>query len=82
MIDNDILTASEIVNICNTYPNAKVSFESKISGGLLGGSYTNLTFIRGYKIMKNSDNEVTDIIFVEDAVIPRNAPIKNIKNKI
>ena len=71
MSNNDVLTGSEIVDICNKYPDARVSFETKITGGFLGGSYTSKTLIRGYKITKDSDNNVIELTFVEDCVIPR-----------
>ena len=71
MLNNDVLTSSEIVRICNTYPNAKVSFECKCNSGFLG-SYISHVQIRGYKVNKNSDGDVIEIIFVEDSVIPKN----------
>ena len=73
---NDILTAKEIVEICNQFPNAKVSFETKNCSSVFGLDRYVLANIRGYRIVKNSDNEVIEIVFVEDAVIPRNIPNK------
>jgi len=77
MINNDVLTSSEIVKICNKYPNAKVSFENKCSGGLFG-TYISHVQIRGYKVNKDSDGNVIEIIFVEDSIIPR--PSKELGN--
>ena len=71
MINNDVLTGSEIVEICNKYPNAKVSFESKSGGGGLLGNYISRVQIKGYRISEDSDGNVIEIIFVEDSVIPR-----------
>lgn len=71
MNNNDILTGAEIVDICNKYPKANVSFETNISGGFLGGSYTSKILIRGYKVTKDSDGNVIELIFVEDCVMPR-----------
>ena len=71
MIDNNILTTAEIIEICNKYPEAKVSFETKITGSLLGGSYVSKTLVRGYKVTKDSDNNVIELTFVEDCVMPR-----------
>lgn len=71
MINNDILTGAEIVEICNKYPNASVSFESKCCGSSLFGSYTSRVQIRGYKVTKDSDGNIIEIIFVEDSVIPK-----------
>ena len=71
MIDNNVLTGAEIVEICNKYPKANVSFETKVTGGFLGGSYTSKTLIRGYKVTKDSDDNVIELTFVEDCVMPR-----------
>ena len=68
---NNVLTGSEIVEICNKYPDAKVSFESKCGGSGLFGTYTYRVQIRGYKVTEDSDGNVIEIIFVEDCVIPR-----------
>ena len=76
---DNILTGSEIVDICNKYPDAKVSFESKSGGSGLLGTYISRVQIRGYKINEDSDGNVIEIIFVEDSVIPRNAPKVNEK---
>ena len=79
MIDNDVLTGKEIVEICNTYPNAKVSFEAITNGCFSGGSCRVYAMIRGYKLVKGGNDYVTEIIFVEDSVVPRNAPKVNEK---
>ena len=71
MSNNNILTGAEIVKICNKYPNATVSFESKCSGGGLFGTYTSRVLVRGYKANEDSNGNVIEIIFVEDPVIPR-----------
>ena len=71
MSNNDILTGAEIVEICNKYPNARVSFENKCGSGGLIGTYISHVQIRGYKVNEDSDGNVIEIIFVEDSVIPR-----------
>ena len=73
MSNNDVLTGSEIVEICNKYPNAKVSFESKCGGSGFLGSYISSVQIRGYRVNKDSEGNVIEIIFVEDSVIPRHS---------
>lgn len=71
MIDNNVLTGFEIAEICNKYPKARVGFETKVTGGFLGGSYTSNVLIRGYKVTKDSDGNVIELTFVEDCVMPR-----------
>ena len=71
MSNNDVLTGAELVEICNKYPNARVSFENKCCGSGLLGTYISHVQIRGYKVNKDSDGNVIEIIFVEDSVIPR-----------
>ena len=71
MSNNDVLTGTEIAEICNKYPEAKVSFENRCGSSGLLGTYVSCVQIRGYKVNKNSDGNVIEIIFVEDSVIPR-----------
>lgn len=71
MNNNDILTGAEIVEICNKYPKAKVSFENRCGYSGFFETYISHVQIRGYKINKDSNGNVIEIIFVEDSVIPR-----------
>ena len=71
MSNNDVLTGAEIAEICNKYPEAKVSFENRCGGSGLLGTYISRIQIRGYRVNKDSDGNVIEIIFVEDSVIPR-----------
>ena len=73
MSNNDVLTGAEIVEICNKYPEAKVSFENRCGGGGLFGTYISRIQIRGYKVNKDSNGNVIEVIFVEDSVIPRSS---------
>lgn len=77
MSNNDVLTGAEIVEICNKYPKAKVSFENRCGGSGIFGTYISYVQIRGYKINKDSDGNIIEIIFVEDSVIPRSIKVDN-----